>query len=206
MQGVGFLADLVRFQNVHHALHGLGNGVVLGKTVPLEQGIKDRSGDQVLGQHFSDLTIADAVVQIRAQLTGKGRKGFPFQGVVRALQNPGNAVDVGIGNLGNIVGPFFPVVAVPHLLDQFGIDGPFNFSDLELKFALIFVGIPLGRRFANGKTTFPRLAVGFSLGFFLLLLDFVGDGDDFHLPRITASQIRFIDHGIKTVIVRAQSL
>jgi hypothetical protein len=44
----------VLLQHIEHALHRLGDGVVAGEGVVLEQGIKDRFGDEVLGQHLDD--------------------------------------------------------------------------------------------------------------------------------------------------------
>ncbi|KXW57372.1 hypothetical protein FEMY_20990 [Ferrovum myxofaciens] len=205
MQGVGFLADLVRFQNVHHGLHGLGDGVVPGKTVALEQGIKNRLGDEVLGQHLDDFVIADAVVQVMAQVGGKSGKGRLLLPVVRVLQDSPDAVDVSVGNFGNVIGPVFPVVAVADFLDQSGVNGPFDLANLELYFLLHRIRRH-GRRFTNPMTAPPgwtaRLG-DFVLGFGRLPLDFVGDGDDFHLARVTTNQIQFVDHGIKPVIVGA---
>ena len=49
----------------------LGHGVVRGEAVFLEQRIEHRLGDEMLRQHFHDVGIGDAVVQVIAQLCGE---------------------------------------------------------------------------------------------------------------------------------------
>src|SRR5690606_21567056 len=105
-------------------------GVVAGKAVFIEQRIEHRLGYQMLGKHFDNLAIADAVVKVVTQLGGEGVEGGLFLGVGRVLQNALNAVDVGAGDLGDVVGPIFPVVAVAALLDDLGVDGLLDFADL----------------------------------------------------------------------------
>jgi hypothetical protein len=41
---------------------------------------------------------------------------------------------------------------------------------------------------------------------FLLFLDLVGDGDDFHLAGVLADQVQLVDHRVKAVVVGAQRL
>jgi hypothetical protein len=71
-QRVGFFIQIVFLQHIQHALHGLAHGVVLGKTVAFKQRIKHRLGNQVLRQHFHNLAIGDAVIQVVAQFMRKG--------------------------------------------------------------------------------------------------------------------------------------
>ncbi|MCY1455923.1 hypothetical protein D9M71_730980 [compost metagenome] len=77
----------------------------------------------MLGQHFDDFAIAYAVIEIVAQLCCKGIEGCLLSDVGRVFQNDLDAVDVGIGDLGNIVGPVFPVVAVTAFLHHLGVYG-----------------------------------------------------------------------------------
>jgi hypothetical protein len=51
---------------------------VTGEAVLIEQRIEHRFGDHMLGQHFDDLAIADAVVEVVAQLIGEGVEGGLF--------------------------------------------------------------------------------------------------------------------------------
>ena len=81
LQGVGFFVDMMFMQLVQDVLHGNRHGVVLGKAVILEQGIKHGLGNQVLCQHFDDFTIGNGVVEVVAQFMGKGVKGDNFCGV-----------------------------------------------------------------------------------------------------------------------------
>jgi hypothetical protein len=47
---------------------------------------------------------------------------------------------VGAGDLGDVVGPVFPVVAVAALLHDLGVDGPLDLADLKLQ-GLLLVGV-----------------------------------------------------------------
>ena len=46
-------------EGVEHLLHGLGDGVVLGEGVALEQRVEDRAGDEVLGEHLDGVVARD---------------------------------------------------------------------------------------------------------------------------------------------------
>ncbi|MNY43451.1 hypothetical protein D3C86_1784110 [compost metagenome] len=72
-------------ERIQHTLHGLGHGVMTGKAVFIEQRIKHRLGYQVLGKHFDNLAIADAVIEVIAQLGGEGIKSSLFLGAGRIL-------------------------------------------------------------------------------------------------------------------------
>ena len=89
---------------------------MLGKAVIAKQRIKHGLGDEVLRQHFHNLAIADTAVQVVAQFIGKGVESVFFFVVDRVIQDGLDVVDMGAGNLGNVVGPVFPVVAVAYLL------------------------------------------------------------------------------------------
>ena len=61
----------------------------------------------------------------------------------------------------------------------------------------------LGR--ADGVLAFSAGLAGV-LGAVGLLLDLVGDGDDFHLPGVVADEIDLVDHGVEAVVVGAEGL
>ncbi|MNO75118.1 hypothetical protein D3C76_661460 [compost metagenome] len=94
---------------------------------------------------------------------------------------------MGTCNLGNVVGPIFPVVAVAALVDDLGVNGLLDFTDLigqlsllsHLTFSIIFT--PL---LTNAVLPFASLAVTGARGFLGLLLNLVGDGDDFHFAWV----------------------
>ncbi|MNJ45340.1 hypothetical protein D3C77_404290 [compost metagenome] len=52
-----------------------------GEAVFIEQSVEHWLGYQVLGKHFDNLAIADAVVEVVAQLGGKGVERAPLLGV-----------------------------------------------------------------------------------------------------------------------------
>src|SRR5690554_5729310 len=110
---------------------------MLGKIVPLKQRIKYRLGDQMLSQHFNDVCLTDGVVKVITYLFRKVFKGGDFSGVVWVLQNGLDAVDVRIGDLGNVVGPVFPVVAVAALFDHLGVQGALDLTDFKLQACLV---------------------------------------------------------------------
>ncbi|MNG06212.1 hypothetical protein D3C84_894400 [compost metagenome] len=158
-----------------------------GKAVFFKQRIEHRLGYQVLSEHFDYLPIADAVVEVVAQLGGKGVKGNLFLSVGWVLHDALNAVDVGAGDLGDVVGPVFPVAAVAALFDDLGVDGLFDFTYFvgqlgllgQLAFGIVFVSF-----LANAVLTFAGLTVAGAAGFLCLLVGLVGDGDNFHLARV----------------------
>ena len=48
------------------------------------------------------------------------------------VDDRGNAGDVCLGDIRDIRGPLFPIQPAAAFMDQFGIDGPLDFTDLEL--------------------------------------------------------------------------
>ncbi|MNV54763.1 hypothetical protein D3C71_1469720 [compost metagenome] len=188
-------------QDVEDALHGQRHGVVLGEAVVLEQRVEHRLGDEVLGQHFDDLAVADAAVQVVAQLFREGIEGDPLLLIGRVFDDAGDAVYVGAGDLGDVIRPVFPVVAVADLLHQLGVDGLLNLANLERQGGLIFLAVTLGFRLTNGETTLARVLALRSLGLVLLALYLVGDGNDFHLAGVAANQVQLVDHRVEAVVV-----
>lgn len=94
---------------------------------------------------------------------GEGIKGGNLGGVRGVFQNAGDAVDVGTGDLGNVVRPIFPVVAVADLLHH-EVDGfLLDLADLELQLALVFLAWLFGR-FADGVLTASSILVLLALG------------------------------------------
>ena len=89
LQGVGFLFEAVLVQDVQHVLHGLGDGIVAGEAVVLEQGVEDGLGDEVLGEHLDDFGIGDGVVEVVAEFVGEGLEGGDFLGVRRDCRRSG---------------------------------------------------------------------------------------------------------------------
>ena len=206
LEGVRLFVQPVLLQHVEHTLHGQRHGVVLGKAVVFEQGVKHRLGDEVLGQHLNDLAIADAAVEVVAQFSCEGVEGRALLCVGRVTHDAGDAVDVGSGDLGDVVGPVFPVVAVADLLHQLGVDGLFNFADFKRQGGLVVLSVALGFRLTDGEAALASVLVLLPLGLLRLLLNLVGDGDDLHLAGISADEVQFVDHRVEAVVVRTKRL
>ena len=73
LERLGLLVERLAAERVEHALHGLGDRVVLGEGVALEQRVEDRPGDQVLGKHLDGVVAADPTGSGR----GAARRGSP---------------------------------------------------------------------------------------------------------------------------------
>ena len=67
LQGGVLGVEGVLVEDVEHPLHGLGDRVVRGEVVALEEGVEDRAGDEVLGEHLDGVVAGDAVVEVAAQ-------------------------------------------------------------------------------------------------------------------------------------------
>ena len=75
----------------------------------------------MLSEHFYDFAIGNGVIQVVAQFGSKFVERGDFLFVCWVFYNGMNAVNVGLGDFGNIVCPIFPVVAVAAFFDNFGI-------------------------------------------------------------------------------------
>ncbi|MNJ45341.1 hypothetical protein D3C77_404300 [compost metagenome] len=116
---------------------------------------------------------------------------------------------MGTGDLGDVVGPVFPVVAVAALGDDLGVDGLLDFTHFVGQLGLLghlAFDIVLSAFLADAVLAFACLAVAGAASFPGLLLGLVGDGDDFHLARVRADQVELVDHGVEAVVVRPQCL
>ena len=101
---------------------------------------------------------------------------------------------MGSRNFGNVIRPLFPVAPIANFLHQLGINRALEFSDLILKLTLSAF-----RRFGNNSAeamTLARWRIAT-----LSLLNFVSDGDDFHLAGVGTNKLEFVHHRIKAVIV-----
>ena len=189
-------------QHIQHRLHGLGHGVVAGEAVVGEKCVEYRLCDEMLGQHLYDFDIRNLVIEIVTQLPGERIEGFARRCLRRVFQQRLDSVDMGIGDLGDIIRPVFPMVAIATLVHHFGVQRAFDLTDLEghlelvrrraVDFGLLTDGV-----FAFsliGRADFQR--AGFAL-------DGIGDGNDFHLAAVRANQIQLVDHRVEAIIVRA---
>ncbi len=209
LQGVGFLFQAMFVQGVQHFLHGLRHRVVSSEAILLEQGVEHRLGDQVLGQHLDDLTVADAVVEIVAQFFGEVFEGGDFAGVGRVFENAQDAADMSVGDLGDVARPVFPVMAVADLLDDPSVDGALDFAYFIGHFRLLGhlpFGVVASAILTDTVLTLAGLAVLRATAAPGLFLHLVGDGDDFHLAPVGAVEVELVDGGVEAVIVGAQGL
>ena len=121
LQGIALFVQVFGLEQIQYALHGLAHGVVFGKAVLVKQGIKHGLGDEMLGEHFNNFIIGNAVVQIVAQFGGEAVKGFGFAAVGGVFQNGFNTADMGLSDLGDVACQVFPIVAVAAFFDDFGV-------------------------------------------------------------------------------------
>lgn len=179
-----------------------------GEGVFLEEGVEDGFGDEVLGEHFHDFVVGDGVVEVVAEFGGEALEGGDFAFVFGFFEDGVDAGDMGVGDLGDVFGPFVPVVAVAAFFDDAGVEGAFEFADVELEFGLFG---PRGRLPGRAQCE----VVGFGFGGFFLFGgegdgwfggDFVGDGDDFHFGGVGADEFQLVDHGVEGVVVGAEGL
>ncbi len=205
LQRGGFFFQALLMQHIQHRLHRLGHGVVAGEAVIGKQRIEHRLCDQVLGQHLDDFSVADLVVQVIAQLGGESIERLAGFDLTFVFQQRADAVDMGIGDLGDIVSPVLPVVAVAAFVHHLGVQRTLDLADFEGHLKLIRC-----RAVDLGLLTDGVLALGLvrradfqRAG---LALHGIGDGDDFHLAAVRADQIQLVDHRIEAVIVGAQRL
>ena len=200
LQTVAFFVQVFVVQAFEDVLHGEADRVVRGEAVAGEEGIEDGLGNHVLREHFDDVVVADVAIQVVAQFDGEVGEGGFFVVVGGVGQNGVDAVNVGVGDFGDVARPVFPVVAVAAFFDDFGVEGALDFADFEWQIflntwrrgfgATDVVAAPL---FAQGSGSFAA-----TLGFGL---DFVGDGDDFHFVFVFAVEFQFVDHGVEAVIM-----
>ena len=189
LQGVGFLFESVLMEDIQHALHGGGDGIIGSERIILKEGIEYGFGDEVLGEHLNDFLVGDGVVKVIAEFIGKTGEGGDFLGIVWITDNLGDALDVGLGDLGDILGPFIPVVAVTTFFDDLGEQGTFELADVELKIRL--GEPPPGVCLADTVLAFSCGFVGFfPFGCFGgFLLDGIGDGNDLHFLVVLTDEI-----------------
>lgn len=94
----------------------------------------------MLSQHFDDFFVADGVVEVVAQFGSKGLEGCALCFIGRVFQNGVDTVNMGTSDVGNVLCPVFPMVAVATFFDNFGVEGAFDFADLELEAFLYWCG------------------------------------------------------------------
>ena len=198
LQRGGLLFETLLVEHIQHGLHGLAHRVVTGEAVVCEQRIEHRLGDQMLGQHFDDFGIGDLVVEIVTQFGGKGIERIPRGNLGGIFEQGLDAIDVGAGDLGDIIGPVFPVMAITAFVHDLGVQGPLDLAHFEFELALHLDRI-VRRLFADAVLV-PRL-VRLAGQPHRLALHVVGNGDDFHLAAVRTHQVQLVDHRIEAVIV-----
>ena len=112
--------EVVLVEGGEHQLHGAGDGVVRREVVAVEEGLEDGRGDEVLGEHLDRLVAGDALVEVAAQA---GEELLELLGGVglRVLEQAVDAGDVGLGDVGDVLGPGLPVLPLADLLHDAGV-------------------------------------------------------------------------------------
>ncbi len=116
-----FLVQGLFIEDVKHLLHGEGNGVVLGEVVAFEEGVEHRTGDEVLGENLDGFGLADVGIDVLVETIHKARERGAMVRTGMG-EDPLNACDMGLGDLGNVLRPGFPVPAIAAFLDDLGVD------------------------------------------------------------------------------------
>ena len=104
-----------------NSLHRDRDGVVLGEAVALKQRLEHWPGDEVLGEHFDSVGLADPLVQVIPDL-GKEALECRALGRSRLLNDGRDTGDMGLGDLGDVARPVLPIVTPPALLHDLGAD------------------------------------------------------------------------------------
>ena len=159
----------------------------------------------MLRQHFNDFFIADAVIKVIAQLSSKRIKCSNFSVVIGVFYDAANPVNMGVGNLSNIISPVFPVMAVPAFFNDLSIQRPFNFTHLKLYGGLIdhLTAVIITNRAATTSFASRAFAFGRALTFTRYCFCY---SHHFHFRGHSMVKFQFIDHCIEAVIMRAQGV
>ena len=119
-----------------------------------------------------------------------------------------DAVNMRLGNFGNIIGPVFPVVAVSAFFHNLRIERTLDIAHFvnEVQLLGLWCVRILGANAvaSTGLCGSSRpLADGQRLR---SLLHLVRNGDDFHFGSVGPLQVQLVHHGVEAVIVRSQRL
>ena len=136
----------------------------------------------MLCQHLHGVVLADARVQVLAHALEELIKCL-LALAVRLVQQRANAHLVAVGDLGDVLGPVFPVATVAALVDDLGEHGVLPLAQLHR----------VERK--------PKL-LGQAIGLFIASTD----ADDVHHSVALAHQVDGGELLIKAVIVSAQSV
>lgn len=161
----------------------------------------------MLRKHFDDFVPGDAVVQVVAQFLCEPIEGLPLTRVPRLIEDAGDSVDVCAGNLGDVLRPVLPVVAVANLLDELRVDGVFDLTNLELH--LLLLGLRAEVLGSTNRIPAPRGSLRSLLLAFgrpSALRNLVGNCNDLHLREVLRLKLELVDHRIEAIVVRPQSL
>ena len=173
-------------QRVHHPLHHHGHRVVRREVVALEQRIEHRLGDQVLGQHGDRVRGGDAVVEVGPQRRHERVELLrDLRGGILGDQG-GDPLGVLGRHLRNGRGPVLPVLAVPHLLHDLGVDGvPPLLRILERQVQHGLLAVLVGGDHHRGVVVH-------------------GHRDHVQAVVPVLVEVDVVDHRLETVVVRAQ--
>jgi hypothetical protein len=182
-----------------HALHGLGDRVVLGERVGAEESVEDRLGDDVLGEHVDGVGLADTRVDHCPQLGDELRERGPL---VRQAERGLDPCHVRLGDGGDVLCPLLPVGALADLVDQPGVDGLAPVVDPEQGHLDVLGG--LGLLLRDALRLLPRGCVGAVLvADRLVAWAHVPDAD---VLWGLVVQPDLVDRRVEPVVVRPQGL
>lgn len=138
----------------------------------------------MLGEHVDGVVAGDAVVEVPAQTYKEVLEGVGHV-EVRIEEQGFDASGVAFGDVGDVLGPVFPVATVADLFDDLGVDGVAPLPDLrEVQHRLY------------------RRTLGAALDVALE----PGDTDYLELVALGLVQVDLVDHGVEAVVVGTQGL
>ena len=107
-------------EQVEHLLHRARDGVAGGELVVLEEGLENGTRDDMLRKHLDSILLRKSGIDVTAQAPHELVEG-PAMLVIVGNQCF-DAVDMLFGNLGDVLGPKFPVAFGADLGHQFGVE------------------------------------------------------------------------------------
>ena len=85
-----------------------------------EEGVENRPGDHVLGQHLDRFVFRDAGIEVVAELVQEFVEDIALR--LAGFDDDTDTLDVRAGDAGDVAGPLLPIAAVAALLDDLSAD------------------------------------------------------------------------------------
>ena len=179
-------------EQVEHLLHRARDGVVGGKLVIFKQGLEHGARDDVLREHLDGVLLGEPGVDVAVQTPHELVEG---PAVFAVVGDEGlDALDVLFGNLGDVLGPEFPVAFGADLGHQLGVEDVLQVVEAHRELS----GELLGGTLGAGR------AVAVAVLVFVLTRG--PDSAEEDVFGLLFRQLNFVDLGIEAVVVGPQGV